>query len=115
MCTQSQKPVISVILPVNDTPAAVEWYKRALGATLLWSLGPVAGMEILGAPFFLNKQERNGIRRSTALWPVPAACQPPAENRREDQVSAGCNCAADLEVAQNPEHENDREDGRLSK
>src|SRR5215471_11972082 len=60
MTTQSQKPVISVMLAVNDTPAAVEWYKRALGAKQLWSLGSVAGMEILGAPFFLGQPERNG-------------------------------------------------------
>jgi hypothetical protein len=41
--TQTQGPVISVMLAVADTPAAVEWYKRALGATVLWSLGSVAG------------------------------------------------------------------------
>ena len=46
-----QGPIISVMLAIADTPAAVEWYKHALGATLLWSLGPVAGLEIAGAPF----------------------------------------------------------------
>ena len=39
------------LLAVADTPTAVDWYKRALGATLLWSLGAVAGLEIAGAPF----------------------------------------------------------------
>jgi uncharacterized glyoxalase superfamily protein PhnB len=48
------------MLAVSDTPAAVKWYKRALGATVLWSLGSVAGLEILGAPFFLGQPERNG-------------------------------------------------------
>jgi PhnB protein len=43
------------MLAVLDTSAAVEWYKRALGATLLWSLGSVAGLEIAGAPFFVGK------------------------------------------------------------
>ena len=57
--------IISVMLAVEDTPAAVTWYKRALGATELWSLGPVAGMEIEGAPFFLGEPARNG-------WESPA-------------------------------------------
>ncbi len=57
---QTQEPIISVMLAVSDTPAAVEWYKRALGATLLWSLGSVAGLEIAGAPFFLGQPENNG-------------------------------------------------------
>jgi uncharacterized glyoxalase superfamily protein PhnB len=53
-------PVISVMLAVSDTPAAVEWYKRALKAKDLWSLGSVAGLEIGGAPFFLGQPENNG-------------------------------------------------------
>jgi PhnB protein len=48
-------PVLSVMLAVTDTPAAVEWYKEALGARVLWSLGSVAGLEIEGAPFFLHQ------------------------------------------------------------
>ncbi len=42
------------MLAVIDTPAAVEWYKEAFGARVLWSLGGVAGLEIDGAPFFLH-------------------------------------------------------------
>jgi uncharacterized glyoxalase superfamily protein PhnB len=57
---QSQRPIISVMLAVSDTPAAVEWYKRALEATVLWSLGSVAGLEIAGAPFFLGEPADNG-------------------------------------------------------
>ena len=57
---QPQGPILSVMLAVADTPAAVEWYKRALGATVLWSLGSVAGLEIAGAPFFLGEPENNG-------------------------------------------------------
>jgi PhnB protein len=53
------------MLAVEDTPTAVNWYKRALGATELWSLGPVAGLEIEGAPFFLGEPDRNG-------WESPA-------------------------------------------
>ena len=58
--TQTQKPIISVMLAVVDTPTAVEWYTRALGATILWSLGSVAGLEIAGAPFFLGEPANNG-------------------------------------------------------
>jgi uncharacterized glyoxalase superfamily protein PhnB len=48
-------PVISVMLIVPDAVAAVAWYKTALGATELWNLGGVAGLEIGGAPFFLHE------------------------------------------------------------
>ena len=40
---------ISLMLAVQDAPAAVDWYKRALGATELWNLGGVAGLSIAGA------------------------------------------------------------------
>ena len=65
MTPQTAGPVISVMLAVADTPSAAAWYKRALGATELWSLGPVAGMEIAGAPFFLGEPAKNG-------WESPA-------------------------------------------
>ena len=46
---------ISLMLAVPDARTAVEWYKKALGANLLWTLGSVAGLEINGAPFFLHE------------------------------------------------------------
>ena len=58
-------PVISVMLAVTDAPAAIAWYERALGATVLWSLGSVAGLELAGAPFFVGEPEANG-------WESPA-------------------------------------------
>ena len=64
---QPQGPIISVMLAVADTPAAVEWYTRALGATLLWSLGSVAGLEIDGAPFFLGEPADNGWESPSKL------------------------------------------------
>ena len=67
MMTQPQKPIISVMLAVADTPTAVEWYKRALGATVLWSLGSVAGLEIAGAPFFLGEPANNGWESPSKL------------------------------------------------
>ncbi len=46
---------ISVMLIVPDADAAVAWYRDALGATELWNLGGVAGLEVDGAPFFLHE------------------------------------------------------------
>src|SRR5665213_1551364 len=51
--------VISVMLAVPDAPAAAAWYRDALGATELWSLDPVVGLEIHGAPFFLAQPSNN--------------------------------------------------------
>jgi PhnB protein len=58
---------ITVMLAVEDTPKAVEWYKRALGATELWRLGSVAGIEMGGAPFFLGQPAKNGWESPTKL------------------------------------------------
>ncbi len=63
--SQTPNTVISLMLAVTDVPAAVTWYKQALGATELWNLGSVAGLEIAGAPFFLGEPENNG-------WESPA-------------------------------------------
>ncbi len=50
-------PQISPMLAVSDGSAAIEFYQAAFGATVLWSLGSgadvVAGLSVLGAPFFL--------------------------------------------------------------
>jgi PhnB protein len=53
--TSTSSPVISVMLIVPDADAALAWYQNALGATGLWDLGGVAGLEISGAPFFLHE------------------------------------------------------------
>ncbi len=68
MIMQPQGPILSVMLAVADTPTAVEWYKRALGATILWSLGSVAGLEIAGTPFFLGEPANNGWESPSKLW-----------------------------------------------
>ena len=60
MTSQITGLALSVMLAVPDAPAAVEWYKQALGATVLWSLGSVVGMELEGAPFFLAEPANNG-------------------------------------------------------
>lgn len=48
------------MLAVLDAPAAVAWYREALGATVLWDLGSVVGLAIDGAPFFVGQPENNG-------------------------------------------------------
>ena len=67
MIPQPHGPVLSVMLAVADTPTAVDWYKRALGATELWSLGSVAGLAIAGAPFFLGEPANNGWESPSTL------------------------------------------------
>jgi len=61
MNSAQPKTVISLMLAVQDTPAAVDWYQKALGARVLWSLGSVAGLEIDGAPFFLHEPVKNSF------------------------------------------------------
>ena len=46
---------ISVMLIVPDADAALAWYRTALGATALCTLGGVAGLEIGGAPLFIHQ------------------------------------------------------------
>ena len=48
------------MLAVRNASAAADWYTRALGATKLWDLGSVIGLEIHGAPFFLGEPANNG-------------------------------------------------------
>ena len=60
------------MLAVPNAPVAAEWYKRALGATQLWSLGSVVGLEIDGAPVFLGEPEQNGWESPTKLG-MPSA------------------------------------------
>ena len=65
MVAKNQSLVISVMVAVLDTPAAITWYKKALGASELWNLGSVAGLEIEGAAFFVGEPANNG-------WESPA-------------------------------------------
>jgi PhnB protein len=57
---------ISAMLAVEDARSAADWYTRALGATELWSLGSVVGLEIDGAPFFLHEPTSNGFESPAA-------------------------------------------------
>ncbi len=58
---------ICPMLAVADGRAAIEFYKAAFGATLLWSLdGEVAGLSIAGARFFLAHESPPHGTRSPA-------------------------------------------------
>ena len=58
---------ISPMLAVGDGNAAIEFYKAAFGATLLWHLdGAVAGLSIGGANFFLAHESPPHGTRSPA-------------------------------------------------
>ena len=50
------------MLIVPDAAAAVAWYNDALGATELWNLSGVAGLEVQGAPFFLHEANPHNPR-----------------------------------------------------
>jgi PhnB protein len=75
------RPIISLMLAVPDAPKAAAWYKEALGATELWNLGSVIGLEIAGAPFFVGEPANNG-------WESPIRLRPPC--RMSDD------CVADI-------------------
>ncbi|HEY2770831.1 MAG TPA: VOC family protein [Solirubrobacteraceae bacterium] len=62
-------PLVSVMLIVPDADAAAAWYGTALGASELWNLGGVAGLEITGAPFFLHE---NNPKNPSERDPVQA-------------------------------------------
>src|SRR3954471_9916716 len=64
----THSPVISVMVAVPDAARAVEWYERALGATQLWNLGSVVGLEVQGAAFFVGEPENNGWEIPERLW-----------------------------------------------
>jgi PhnB protein len=60
------------MLAVADAPAAAAWYKLALGATELWNLGSVIGLDCNGAVFLIGEPENNGWNTPDALG-MPSA------------------------------------------
>ena len=60
MTSRPQTPVISLMLAVTDASAAARWYAQALGATELWNLGSVVGLDVEGAPLFVGQPANNG-------------------------------------------------------
>lgn len=82
------------MLAVHDTPQAVDWYKKAVGATELWNFGSVAGLEIAGAVFFLGEPENNGwaspLKLGMASARVEVFCDDP-DSFISKAVLAGAN------------------------
>jgi PhnB protein len=66
---------ISLMLAVEDARAAADWYARALGATELWSLGSVVGLELDGAPFFLHEPTSDGFQSPADLGATTARAE----------------------------------------
>jgi PhnB protein len=87
---EARGPVISLMLWVQDAPAAVDWYKRALGATELWNHGAVAGLEIEGAPFFLAQSANNPTQLGSTTVRVEVFVDDP-DSFVERAVEAGAN------------------------
>jgi len=96
--SENTQPVISVMLAVSDAPAAMIWYKKALGATELWNFGSVAGLEIAGAVFFLGEPANNGwespLKLGLASVRVEVFCDDP-DTFIKRAVEAGANGDAD--------------------
>lgn len=71
------------MLAVPNTPQAVAWYEKALGAKLLWSLGSVAGLEIDGAAFFLHEPVKNSFSTPNELGTTTARIEVFVDNPDE--------------------------------
>jgi PhnB protein len=106
--TEAQQPTaISVMLIVADAEAAVAWYKGALGATELWNLGGVAGLEIEGAPFFLhevnpsNPAEDSPDRIGVTSTRIELFVDDP-DGVRERAIAAGASPGSDVRDHQRP-------------
>lgn len=75
---------ISVMLIVPDGAAAVDWYRTALGAEVLWDLGGVAGLHVGGAPFFLHeavpgrREEPSPLAAGLTTTRIEVFCADPA-------------------------------------
>ncbi len=89
---------LSLMLAVQDAQAAAAWYKRALGAGQLWSLGSVVGLEIDGSPFFLHEPTGAGFQSPASTGGttvrVEVFCDDP-DGFVARAVAAGADGAAD--------------------
>jgi len=96
--SQVTRPVLSVMLAVQDADAAVEWYKEALGARVLWSMGSVAGLEIDGAPFFLHPPVENRFASPSQLGLTTARIELFVDNP-DDVIARAVKAGANGSVA----------------
>ncbi|MGO8958512.1 MAG: VOC family protein [Streptosporangiaceae bacterium] len=89
---------ISLMLAVADASGAADWYRRALGATELWNLGSVVGLEIDGSPFFLHEETHSGFDSPAAIGRTTVRVEVFAANPDEfvaRAVAAGADASAD--------------------
>jgi PhnB protein len=63
----SEPTVLSVMLIVPEADAAIRWYQEALGATVLWDLGGVAGLTVGGSAFFLHETNPGNPTESSPM------------------------------------------------
>jgi uncharacterized glyoxalase superfamily protein PhnB len=105
MEARERSTAISVMLIVPDAEVAVAWYRDALGATELWNLGGVAGLEISGAPFFLhevnpsNPAERSPDQVGATSTRIELFVEDP-DGVLERAVAAGASLESEIEEHQ---------------
>jgi catechol 2,3-dioxygenase-like lactoylglutathione lyase family enzyme len=85
---------ISLMLAVSDGSAAIDFYKAAFGAKLLWHLGDghvVAGLSIDGARFFLaHESPPHGTRGPRSVGFTTVRIEPLRDRSdRGTQAGAG--------------------------
>jgi uncharacterized glyoxalase superfamily protein PhnB len=89
------------MLIVPDADAAVAWYRDGLGATELWNLGGVAGLELGGAPFFLhevnpgNPSERSPEQIGATSTRIELFVDDP-DGVLERALAAGASCTSEI-------------------
>lgn len=93
MTTPIDNFMISLMVAVPDAQAAATWYQQALGATELWNLGSVIGLELQGSRFFLAEPENNGWESPSVIGTTTTRVQvfcadPDAFIRRALQAGA---------------------------
>jgi PhnB protein len=102
--SSTMRPIISLMLAVPDAPKAAAWYKEALGATELWNLGSVIGLEIAGAPFFVGEPANNGwqtpIQLGITTTRVEVFCDDP-----DSLIARAVNAGADGSIDRIRNHE----------
>lgn len=104
---RDRSTVISVMLIVRDAREAVAWYRDALGATELWNLGSVAGLEISGSAFFVhevnpaNPEETSPDRVGATSTRIELFVDDP-EGVRQRALVAGASPGSEVEEHRRP-------------
>lgn len=95
------------MLIVPDVKKAIRWYKEALGASELWNLGGVAGLQIGGSPFYLhevnpkNPSETSPTKAGVTSTRVEVFVDDP-DSFIEQAIAAGATMGSQIEDHQVP-------------